>query len=256
MNGRVRVSLLRQTADPEIAVALAARLCYSPDGIDDLERGADAAGAAASDPPDRRPRPSLGSRARRVQLRHRRHLPRGEPPAGAPPRRLLFPAEPALRRRERGLRARGPAVHRRPAGARAPVRPGDAGRRQAVPRAAGGRRARRGRALRAPQRGGHPHHRHDERPRAAALLHAALLPARAVGDSRRWRSACSAWPGTRPRCCSRSAAPRASRGPAPRASSPAAASREVRAATAAGPPASRSRAWRRVGAGERRWASR
>ena len=47
MDGRVRVSLLRQTADPEIAVALAARLCYSPDRIEDLERGADAAGAAA-----------------------------------------------------------------------------------------------------------------------------------------------------------------------------------------------------------------
>ena len=47
MNGRVRVSLLRQTADPEIAVALAARLCYSPDGIGDLERGADADGSAA-----------------------------------------------------------------------------------------------------------------------------------------------------------------------------------------------------------------
>ena len=46
MNGRVRVSLLRRTADPEIAVALAARLCYSPDGIEDLERGVDAAGAA------------------------------------------------------------------------------------------------------------------------------------------------------------------------------------------------------------------
>jgi thymidylate synthase (FAD) len=46
MDGRVRVRLLRQTVDPEIAVALAARLCYSPDGIDDLERGVDAAGAA------------------------------------------------------------------------------------------------------------------------------------------------------------------------------------------------------------------
>lgn len=46
MNGSVRVSLLRRTADPEIAVALAARLCYSPDGIEDLERGVDAAGAA------------------------------------------------------------------------------------------------------------------------------------------------------------------------------------------------------------------
>jgi thymidylate synthase (FAD) len=34
------VSLLRQTADPEGAVALAARLCYSPAGIGDLERGA------------------------------------------------------------------------------------------------------------------------------------------------------------------------------------------------------------------------
>jgi thymidylate synthase (FAD) len=47
MEGRVRVSLLRQTADPELAVALAARLCYSPDGIGDLERGTCAEGAAA-----------------------------------------------------------------------------------------------------------------------------------------------------------------------------------------------------------------
>jgi len=47
MNGRVRVSLLRQTANPETAVALAARLCYSADGIDDLERGVVAADAAA-----------------------------------------------------------------------------------------------------------------------------------------------------------------------------------------------------------------
>lgn len=46
MDGRVRVTLLRQTADPEIAVALAARLCYSPDRIDDLERGVAASGAA------------------------------------------------------------------------------------------------------------------------------------------------------------------------------------------------------------------
>lgn len=45
MDGRVRVSLLRQTPDPEIAVAVAARLCYSPDGIADLERGV-GAGAA------------------------------------------------------------------------------------------------------------------------------------------------------------------------------------------------------------------
>jgi thymidylate synthase (FAD) len=34
----LRVSLLRRTADPETAVALAARLCYSPDGVADLER--------------------------------------------------------------------------------------------------------------------------------------------------------------------------------------------------------------------------
>jgi len=47
MEGRVRVSLLRQTADPEFAVALAARLCYSPDGIGDLERGTGTEGAAA-----------------------------------------------------------------------------------------------------------------------------------------------------------------------------------------------------------------
>ena len=47
MEGRVRVSLLRQTADPELAVALAARLCYSPDGIGDLERGTGSEGAAA-----------------------------------------------------------------------------------------------------------------------------------------------------------------------------------------------------------------
>lgn len=47
MDGRVRVTLLRQTAEPEIAVALAARLCYSADGIDELERGADAEGATA-----------------------------------------------------------------------------------------------------------------------------------------------------------------------------------------------------------------
>jgi thymidylate synthase (FAD) len=47
MEGRARVSILRQTADPEIAVALAARLCYSADGIGDLERGTDAEGAAA-----------------------------------------------------------------------------------------------------------------------------------------------------------------------------------------------------------------
>jgi thymidylate synthase (FAD) len=47
MEGRVRVSLLRQTADPVIAVALAARLCYSADGISDLERGTSAEGAAA-----------------------------------------------------------------------------------------------------------------------------------------------------------------------------------------------------------------
>ena len=47
MVGLMRVSLLRQTADPEMAVALAARLCYSADGIEQLAGGADAAGAAA-----------------------------------------------------------------------------------------------------------------------------------------------------------------------------------------------------------------
>jgi len=40
------VTLLRRTAEPETAVALAARLCYSPDRIGDLERGVDAAAAA------------------------------------------------------------------------------------------------------------------------------------------------------------------------------------------------------------------
>jgi thymidylate synthase (FAD) len=43
----LRVALLRRTAEPETAVALAARLCYSPDRIDELERGLDAAAAAA-----------------------------------------------------------------------------------------------------------------------------------------------------------------------------------------------------------------
>jgi thymidylate synthase (FAD) len=43
----VKVILLRRTPDPETVVALAARLCYSPDGIDDLQRGVDDAGAAA-----------------------------------------------------------------------------------------------------------------------------------------------------------------------------------------------------------------
>jgi len=43
----LRVALLRRTAEPETAVALAARLCYSPDRIDELERGVDAAAAAA-----------------------------------------------------------------------------------------------------------------------------------------------------------------------------------------------------------------
>jgi thymidylate synthase (FAD) len=43
----MRVALLRRTAEPETAVALAARLCYSPDRIDQLERGVDAASAAA-----------------------------------------------------------------------------------------------------------------------------------------------------------------------------------------------------------------
>ncbi|HWR97584.1 MAG TPA: FAD-dependent thymidylate synthase [Candidatus Methanoperedens sp.] len=43
----MHVALLRRTAAPETAVALAARLCYSPDRIDDLERGVDAAAAAA-----------------------------------------------------------------------------------------------------------------------------------------------------------------------------------------------------------------
>ena len=43
----MRVVLLRRTAEPETAVALAARLCYSPDRIDELERGVDAASAAA-----------------------------------------------------------------------------------------------------------------------------------------------------------------------------------------------------------------
>jgi len=43
----VKVSLLRRTADPETAVAIAARLCYSPDGIGDLERNVDAAQAVA-----------------------------------------------------------------------------------------------------------------------------------------------------------------------------------------------------------------
>lgn len=42
----MRVSLLRRTAEPETAVALAARLCYSPDRIDELERSVDAASAA------------------------------------------------------------------------------------------------------------------------------------------------------------------------------------------------------------------
>lgn len=43
----MRVLLLRRTAEPETAVALAARLCYSPDRIDDLERSVDAASATA-----------------------------------------------------------------------------------------------------------------------------------------------------------------------------------------------------------------
>jgi thymidylate synthase (FAD) len=43
----VKVILLRRTPDPETAVALAARLCYSPDAIGDLERAVDAAAAAA-----------------------------------------------------------------------------------------------------------------------------------------------------------------------------------------------------------------
>ena len=43
----MRVSLLRRTADPETAVAIAARLCYSPDAIGDLERNVDPAQAAA-----------------------------------------------------------------------------------------------------------------------------------------------------------------------------------------------------------------
>ena len=45
--GGMRVALLRRTAEPETAVALAARLCYSPDRIDELERAVDAASAAA-----------------------------------------------------------------------------------------------------------------------------------------------------------------------------------------------------------------
>lgn len=43
----MRVVLLRRTAEPETAVALAARLCYSPDRIDQLEHGVDASSAAA-----------------------------------------------------------------------------------------------------------------------------------------------------------------------------------------------------------------
>ena len=43
----MNVTLLRRTAEPETAVALAARLCYSPDRIGDLERGLDAAAAAS-----------------------------------------------------------------------------------------------------------------------------------------------------------------------------------------------------------------
>src|SRR5512138_2970782 len=43
----MRVVLLRRTSDPETAVALAARLCYSADRIEDLERGVDPASAAA-----------------------------------------------------------------------------------------------------------------------------------------------------------------------------------------------------------------
>jgi thymidylate synthase (FAD) len=43
----MRAVLLRRTAEPETAVALAARLCYSPDRIGDLERSVDPAAAAA-----------------------------------------------------------------------------------------------------------------------------------------------------------------------------------------------------------------
>lgn len=45
--GGISVSLLRQTVEPETAVALAARLCYSPDGIAELERNLTFEGAAA-----------------------------------------------------------------------------------------------------------------------------------------------------------------------------------------------------------------
>jgi thymidylate synthase (FAD) len=47
MEGGMRVSLLRQTTEPESAVAVAARLCYSSDGIADLQRGLAGASAAA-----------------------------------------------------------------------------------------------------------------------------------------------------------------------------------------------------------------
>lgn len=43
----MKVTLLRHTVDPELTVALAARLCYSPVGIDGLERGNTAAKAVA-----------------------------------------------------------------------------------------------------------------------------------------------------------------------------------------------------------------